>query len=119
MISVSKKAMAEIVSEDRRYDEKFFNRFTKDEKSHIGFSEPVLVSWECERGVYDREQFVEVEGSADANDYFMFSDSHIFEDTWLYCEASFEGISKRVLIKETPTKYDLANWRSLADMLVA
>jgi hypothetical protein len=117
------ESIATIVAEDRKYDQKFFGRFTEDERREMNFSSPQLVNWEYEDielldGKHAKGSPEEIVYSADAGDYFMVKDNHVFGLSVLVCNASYEGIHKRVVIKDKPSLADLRNWRELARKLV-
>lgn len=107
------ESLQTIVEEDQKYDAKFINRFSNKEKIEMDFTSPVLLTWEIENG-----RFAENECSASPGDYYFLQKDSIFSRSCLKCEASFEGIHKRILLKEQPTVEDLRNWYRLAKDLV-
>lgn len=71
------------------------------------FRDPVLIS------SVDVEEYAEY--SAYPGDYFMMGDDEVFAGRYLMCIAERDGWTKRMIIKENPTKADLKNWEELAE----
>lgn len=79
--------------------------FCRDENK-VTFSNPMLeVCAIGEEGEY----------SANPDDYFTVGDDHVFEDRYLTCTCERDGWTKRIIVKENPTKADLKNWKELAE----
>lgn len=95
------------LSDKKKYDRKFLSRFSEEERSKMSFQNPVLIAWTSE----GEEEEIEL-----SINYMkcLLNTNNKLDYMLLYCDAIYEGIRKRILIKENPSRNDLKNWYLVA-----